>query len=248
MESLERALTANRADVERELRKAESELEALRSRELALESAIARARYLLGLEKLPAAARTSPGSRAVSHQPLHDALILILRDNDNQPMTARELADEVNRRQLYRKADGSPVEVGQIHARVHNYERLFTREGGRIRLRDAELRTHDPRLLEQFNAAMLEVYDAAMREVGYSARRFLYMTRRRGGHDAARHLLAKSGVSEGFQRLASAGKLSLTMEYQVLRPEFAALFSPEEREEALKRLRDSGLSNQELPT
>jgi hypothetical protein len=37
------------------------------------------------------------------------------------------------------------------------------------------------------------------------------------------------------------------MEYQVLRPEFAALFSPEEREVARKRLLDSGLSNEELP-
>lgn len=247
MESLERALTANRAEVERELRNAEAELEALHSREHALETAITRARYLLGVEELPAVAQAASSSSAASHVPLHDALVQILRYNDNQPMTARELAEEVNRRQLYRKADGSPVDIGQVHARVHNYDRLFKREGGRIRLRDTELRVHDPRLLERFNAAMLEVYGAAMREAGYSARRFLYMTRRRGGHEAARHLLAKSGVSEGFQRLAAARKLPLTMEYQVLRPEFASLFSPEEREEARRRLLDSGLSNEELP-
>jgi len=247
MEPLERALTANRVEVERELRKAEKELEVLRSRERALEISIARARHLLGLEE-PSVPEAQAGPVATGHMPLHDALLRVLRDNDNRPMTARELADEVNARQLYRKADGSPVDIGQIHARVHNYDRLFIREGGRIRLKDAELQTHDPTLLAEFDAAMLEVYDAAMREVGYSARRFLYMTRRRGGHEAARHLLAKPGVSEGFGRLAEARKLQLTMEYQVLRPKFAALFSDEERGVARRRLIDHGLSGKSLPS
>lgn len=247
MESLERALTANRAEVERELRKAEEELVALRSRERSLESTIARARFLLGADEgaaPPAGAGPIPGR----HLPLHDALLQVLRDNDNRPMTARELADEVNDRQLYRKSDGTPVDIGQIHARVHNYNRLFIREGGKIKLKEAEPQSHDRRVLEKFDSAMLGVYDAAMREVGYSARRFLYMTRRRGGHEAARHLLAKPGVSEGFQRLAAARKLPLTMEYQVLRPEFVELFSDTERGVARQRLIEHGLRREDLPS
>lgn len=135
MESLERALTANRVEVERELANAEEELDRLRKRERDLEQLMARARIALGHE--PTAAAPAGVSTSISPRlTLHEALIRVLRGHGNQAMTARELADEVNRSGLYRKGDGSPVEIGQIHARVHNYESLFVRESGRIRLRD----------------------------------------------------------------------------------------------------------------
>jgi hypothetical protein len=41
----------------------------------------------------------------------------------------RQLADAVNERGLYRKRDGSPVEVNQVHARTSNYEALFEKNG-----------------------------------------------------------------------------------------------------------------------
>jgi hypothetical protein len=66
---------------------------------------------------------------------LHDALARVLEDIGNEWMTARELADEVNRRGLYRKRDGSPVEVNQVHARTNNYEDLFEKNGPKIRLK-----------------------------------------------------------------------------------------------------------------
>ena len=140
-------------------------------------------------------------------------------------MTARELADAVNQGGLYEKRDGSPVEPSQVHARVHKYGRLFIRENGRVRLRDPNPPVHDTALLARFDAAMLEVYEAAFREVRYPARRFLDMLRRRGGLEAAQHLLATAGASEGFTRLAEAGKLDLTMEFQVLQPQFRELFT-----------------------
>jgi len=247
MESLEEALTANRAAVERELAKAQLELEDLRARERVLESTISRALYVLGVGGPPPRAMQGNAGSGGERVPLHEALVRILRALGNSPMTARELADEVNRTGLYRKGDGAPVDVGQVHARVHAYQRLFVREGGRIRLREAELQVHDPLVLARFDAAMLEVYDAAMREIGYAARRFLQMTRRSGGLDAARHLLAKPGVSEGFRRLAEAGKLTITIEYQVLRPEFVPLFTEEERDIARQRLLAHGFSERELP-
>jgi hypothetical protein len=40
-------------------------------------------------------------------------------------MTARALADAVNGRGLYRKKDGSPVEINQVRARTNNYHDLF---------------------------------------------------------------------------------------------------------------------------
>ncbi len=66
---------------------------------------------------------------------LHEALVQILEENGNQQMTARALADAVNDRGLYRKRDGSPVEVNQIHARTNNYQDLFEKDGSQIRLR-----------------------------------------------------------------------------------------------------------------
>jgi hypothetical protein len=66
---------------------------------------------------------------------LHDAIVLVLRERGEKPMTARELADTVNERGLYRKRDGSPVEVNQVHARANNYEELFEKDGPIIRLR-----------------------------------------------------------------------------------------------------------------
>jgi hypothetical protein len=245
LESLERALNANRAEVERELAKAEEELDELRGRERKLEETIGRARLVLGMDPLIAVA--AGGDRPVEPRlPLHEALARVLRTQGNRVMTARELADAVNQTGLYRKKDGSAVDIGQIHARVHNYDRLFARAGGGIQLRDTNAPAVDGSLTERFDAAMLEVYASAMREAGYPARRFLAMVRGRGGLEAARQLLTKPGVSEGFRRLAEARKLDLTMEYQVLRPEFADLFSEDERGIARDRLASHGTDEDEL--
>jgi hypothetical protein len=53
----------------------------------------------------------------------------------NEPMTARDLASEINEERLYRKRDDSAVETNQIHARAKNYGDLFEKVGTRIRLR-----------------------------------------------------------------------------------------------------------------
>jgi hypothetical protein len=136
MESLERALTANQAEVERELARAQQELDQLRARERELEELIMRARYVLGLDRMPTLPMADgPALHVRQRLTLHEALVRILREHENGAMTAPELADEVNRKRLYRMGNGSAVEVGQIHARVHNYDRLFVREDGKIRLR-----------------------------------------------------------------------------------------------------------------
>lgn len=82
---------------------------------------------------------------------LHQALVQILQKNGNEPMTARALADAVNDRGLYRKRDGSPVEVNQIHARTNNYHDLFEKDGSMIRLRtESRMLTNPPQAITVF--------------------------------------------------------------------------------------------------
>jgi hypothetical protein len=59
----------------------------------------------------------------------------VLDDAGNEPMAARELGDAVNRRGLYRRRDGSPVEVNQVHARINNYGDLSEKDGPKIRMK-----------------------------------------------------------------------------------------------------------------
>ena len=82
---------------------------------------------------------------------LHEALAQILRENGNVPMTARALTDAVNERGLYRKRDGSLVEVNQVHARTSNYQDLFEKEGSLIHLRtESRMLTDHPENIAVF--------------------------------------------------------------------------------------------------
>lgn len=79
------------------------------------------------------------------------SLVLVLRDNNNEPMTVRQLADAVNGRGLYRKRDGTAVEVNQVHARTSNYDVLFEKQGALIKLReDSDMVTAHPTGIEHF--------------------------------------------------------------------------------------------------
>jgi HB1, ASXL, restriction endonuclease HTH domain len=133
---LQRILDEARTELEVGLGEANSELQQLEQRREQLLALIARATAALGsdspLSPLPESVPTASPGRTPT---LHEAMALVLRRHDNQPMTARDLANEVNDRCLYRKRDGSPVEVNQIHARAKNYAKLFDKDGSRIRLR-----------------------------------------------------------------------------------------------------------------
>ena len=73
---------------------------------------------------------------------LHEEIAAILSDSGNRWMTAREIANSVNRRGRYRRKDGAPMETGQVWARIcepqyrHMFERNETpdRSATRIRL------------------------------------------------------------------------------------------------------------------
>lgn len=120
--------------IEEALAEARAELGELDARRTELEALIAQGESALGTPSTPADEETMT---------LHNALIRVLRE-EKRPMTPRELADAVNARGLYRKRDGSAVEVNQIHARINNYPELFHKDGGLIALKESPMLTTLP--------------------------------------------------------------------------------------------------------
>ena len=55
---------------------------------------------------------------------LHEAIEKLLR-NTGRPMTAREIADELNKNKWYVKGDKSQIKASQITARADNHHELF---------------------------------------------------------------------------------------------------------------------------
>lgn len=127
MSDLADALDRSREMIGEALAEARAELATLDARRSELEALIAQGEAALG---------HAHGAVSKTTMTLHEALAQILRENGNEPMTARALADAVNNRGLYRTRDSSPVEVNQIHARTNNYQDVFEKDGSLIRLKE----------------------------------------------------------------------------------------------------------------
>lgn len=82
---------------------------------------------------------------------------------------------------------------------------------------------------------MLDIYHGAAR-LGYRPVRFLEMVKTHGGVETAHRLLATDRVQDGLGELFLLNRLDLTVEHHVLLPEFADLFSDDERRVARARL------------
>ena len=94
-------------------------------------------------------------------------------------------------------------------------------------------------LEKRFETEMVEtVYRTAGRETGYWAAYFLRAVRQHGGVAAARRLLGTNGPSKGLLKLRDKRRLDLAMETLVLKPEYSALFTDEERATAARRLEE----------
>ena len=69
---------------------------------------------------------------------LHEAMKIVLSEAENKTMHAAELADEIYRRRLYLKKDGSKAQYTQIRARCGHYPDMFEAlPGNRIKLKDS---------------------------------------------------------------------------------------------------------------
>jgi hypothetical protein len=95
----------------------------------------------------------------------------------------------------------------------------------------------DESVSKLFDDSLLETTRECVR-LGYTPSEFIRMIHQRGGVNASRSLLHNSGVSSGFTRLWELGRMDLTVEAQILRPEWRALFTDEERRIARERLRE----------
>ena len=127
------ALERSRKMIQDALADARAELGALQARQVELEALIAQAEAALGETGASVEQPEQP------HMTLHEALAHVLRENGSDWMTVRELTDTVNEQGLYRRRDGKPIEVNQVHARTTNYPALFEKDGGSVRLREESL-------------------------------------------------------------------------------------------------------------
>ncbi len=96
------------------------------------------------------------------------------------------------------------------------------------------------KLESRFHRAMIGIYEKAKEECNYNATRFLTMVSESGGLATAKTLLATRRPSAGFTALWECKRLDLTVEALVLSPEFAPLFTDDEKRIARDRLKQYG--------
>ena len=96
-------------------------------------------------------------------------------------------------------------------------------------------------LEQKFNEEMRQIYDKSKELTPpYKPTRFKKMLDQYGGIETANRLLISTNkIPDGFIELYSRGPeaLKLTVEYLILKPEYAILFSSDQREIAEKRLK-----------
>ncbi|MFD6949557.1 hypothetical protein A6A08_07575 [Nocardiopsis sp. TSRI0078] len=91
-----------------------------------------------------------------------------------------------------------------------------------------------------FGRAPAKAHERARQESGFSAPSFHTVLSELGPLGTARRLLNAPAISDGFSNLGERGRLDLTVEALVLRPEFSPLFTQEELGRARSRLEQFG--------
>lgn len=90
-------------------------------------------------------------------------------------------------------------------------------------------------LENRFHRDMINTYLLA-KKLKYTASYFWQMVCDKGGYQTAKHLIHTNSPSEGFTKLWALGRLDLSVEAQVLKPEYTTLFTDEERQICADRL------------
>jgi hypothetical protein len=88
----------------------------------------------------------------------------------------------------------------------------------------------------EFTVAMFGIYRRALQEAHYSANYFREMVEERFGYDTAMQLIHDSLPAQGYTALWERGRLDLTVEALVLRPEWRDTFTDDDRMAAYRRL------------
>ena len=96
------------------------------------------------------------------------------------------------------------------------------------------------RLEMKFDEDMKELYFITKKECRYNATRFLQIVAEKGGVAAAKQLIARPGGTEGFEKLWECGRLYLSIEAYVLKPEYDSLFTEEEKRRCRELLMSMG--------
>lgn len=91
-----------------------------------------------------------------------------------------------------------------------------------------------------FDSQLMATYIEAKRSCRYNATYLLHMLTELGGVETAKRLLASDNPAAGLTTLWECGRLDLSVEAKVLLPEFAELFTEEERAVAKARLQAFG--------
>lgn len=100
-------------------------------------------------------------------------------------------------------------------------------------------------LEKRFHKDMLNIYTVAKSELNYNATRFLQLISEKGGLKAAKQLISKEDEIAGFEVLWEMGRLDLSIETHVLKPEYDELFTDEERKICKERLDKYGFTSTE---
>ena len=95
-------------------------------------------------------------------------------------------------------------------------------------------------LERRFTHDLVDGVRVLAREIGYRAPLFSQMLTSLGGVETTKRLLRSSDVQYGFTLLYERKRLGRSAEAWMLRPEYAALFSDEERNLARRRLEAYG--------
>ena len=100
----------------------------------------------------------------------------------------------------------------------------------------------DKNLKLKFNIKMLNIYKLVKKECNYNATRYLQMVSEHGGLETARILLHSNKVSDGYTALRECDRLDLTVEALVIKMEWRELFTHEEINIAINRLKNYGFN------
>ena len=95
-------------------------------------------------------------------------------------------------------------------------------------------------LEKEFEAAMYKLAGDIQEEFHITPSRFLQLLSRKGGVGTAKYLLAPDEPQSGFTTLWESGRYDLSVEYHVIMEKWRPLFTEEERQKAINRLRENG--------